>query len=529
MNFPDGFEPYDAQTTLLNKIERAIAKKKKFIICHAHTGSGKSFISKTLGNWSKEVPQSFINKVEDYSIYKDGYSEEERFGCFTLTITKALQDQYDETFKGTGILKGQSNYQCAIDDNVTVDIAPCNYIKTLRGDCWKKGICPYYNARNTMLTSKFSVLNYSMFFSLSENLRQRQVIVCDEGSELEDQLVSQFTCEIDLDFIKKCEIFAPAIPSEKTVKKLNDWVVSFSSLLDEKVEEYDEYLESAKKDSPTYLRKRQESTRLKNLQRSVDTLKATFYDCEYMFDIVDRVIKFIPLKVDVLSKHIFDCADHVIIMSATIIDPPNYCKNLGITDYEYIEVDSEFDPKKAPIYIMAKQKLNFNNMQSMIPKLMEQIEQILEHHKNDKGIIHTHTQFLADKIRNSVYSSRLLCREPGVRNEELLDIHFSSKEPTVLVSPSMTYGVDLKGDLAKFQIILKAPWLPTNEVRTSKLMKIDKDWYANSMLKTLIQACGRGIRSVDDECDTYILDGSIYDAIHRNKKKIPKCFLDRII
>ena len=176
---------------------------------------------------------------------------------------------------------------------------------------------------------------------------------------------------------------------------------------------------------------------------------------------------------------------------------------------------------------MAKQKLNFQNLKSMLPQLMKQIKGILEHHGKDKGIIHTHTQYLTDYIRDNIKSDRLLCREPGVNNEQLLEMHEESEEPTVLVSPSMTYGVDLKGDLARFQIILKAPWLPTKNVRVEKLMKLDKDWYGNMMLKTLVQACGRGVRSEDDYCETYILDGSIFDAINRNKNKLPKFFLDR--
>jgi Rad3-related DNA helicase len=93
----------------------------------------------------------------------------------------------------------------------------------------------------------------------------------------------------------------------------------------------------------------------------------------------------------------------------------------------------------------------------------------------------------------------------------------------------MTYGIDLKGDLGKFQILLKAPWLPTKEIRVEKMMKIDKQWYSNKMLCTLVQACGRGIRSSTDECNTYILDGSIYDAITRNKSKLPKFFLERFL
>jgi Rad3-related DNA helicase len=60
------------------------------------------------------------------------------------------------------------------------------------------------------------------------------------------------------------------------------------------------------------------------------------------------------------------------------------------------------------------------------------------------------------------------------------------------------------------------------------LVKIDKNWYSNKMLCNLVQACGRGVRSTTDECITYILDGSIFDAIAKNKKKLPKYFLDRL-
>lgn len=75
---------------------------------------------------------------------------------------------------------------------------------------------------------------------------------------------------------------------------------------------------------------------------------------------------------------------------------------------------------------------------------------------------------------------------------------------------------------------MKAPWLPTKEPRNNKMMNIDKQWYANKMLCTLVQACGRGIRSKDDECVTYILDGSTYDCISKNKTRLPKFFLERI-
>ena len=69
-----------------------------------------------MGNWSRDVPNDFKEKVDNYSIFKEDYVPEESFGCYSLTITKALQDQYKETFPDTGVLKGQGNYQCVVDE-----------------------------------------------------------------------------------------------------------------------------------------------------------------------------------------------------------------------------------------------------------------------------------------------------------------------------------------------------------------------------------------------------------------------------
>jgi Rad3-related DNA helicase len=530
LNFPEGYTPNRLQEIILNKTQKAFESGKKFVIINAPTGSGKSFISPTLANYSRDVPREFKDCVDDYTIFGEDSAElmpEEKFGCYALTITKALQDQYKNTFDYTGVLKGQSNYQCKVDEELTVDVAPCIYVKGMKNDCWKANKCPYYNQRNNMLKRKFSALNYSMFFSLPEHLKKREILVCDEGSELEEQLVSQFTCEVDIVFLVKTNTSTNSFPTQETPTKVINWLSELLRNVSNNVEQYKEYFKGGKTDPMEFTKKKGEYSKLLNLQSSLEILIATYYESEYLIERVDKKIKFIPLKVDKLSKYLFDHADKVVIMSATIIDPPNFCKQLGITNYEYVEAESAFDSDKAPIYILASQKLNFKNMEQMLPKLAKQVSELLEEHKGEKGIIHTHTQYITDYIRNNVKSSRLLCREAGVKNEELLIMHEKSKEPTVLVSPSMTYGVDLKGDLGKFQILLKAPWLPTKDIRVEKLMKVDKDWYSNAMLKTLIQSCGRCIRTVDDECVTYILDGSIFDAIHRNKAKLPKFFIDR--
>jgi Rad3-related DNA helicase len=532
--FPEGYQPREKQSYALNEIEKAFNNGKKFVIVHADTGAGKTHIAKTLGNASKEIPEDFVSYVNRYTIFGENgeqlMSNFKSFGCYALTITKSLQDQYQNTFNDSGLLKGKGNYQCGIDDTLSVDVAPCIHSQRQRDECWAVNRCPYYNERNRMLTSKFSTLNYSMFFSLPSHLKRREIMVCDEGSELEEQLVSQFTSEIDITFLMKTQTLVSSLPNDITNKiKILSWIEGLIVNVNKSVESYKSWFSENdhKKDIITFNKKKGEYTKLSNLQNSLGLLHETFYESEYIIERLDSKIRFIPLKVDVLSKHLFRHAEKVVILSATIIDVPAYCKSLGITDYEYIHIPSDFNPEKSPIYIMAEQKLNNKNLKDMLPKLMKQIRGILDNHPNEKGIIHTHTQYLTDYIRDNIKSNRLLVREAGVNNEQLLEMHENSDHPTVLVSPSMTYGVDLKDDLSRFQIILKAPWPPVKDVRVEKLMKIDKNWYSNAMFKTLVQACGRSVRNENDYCDTYILDGSIYDAMIRNGKNLPKFFIER--
>jgi len=285
LSFPDGFTPNKSQVLILKEIEKAYHNGERFVICNAPTGSGKSFIPPTLANSINGASDYFKSIVDDYSIFgEDGSSlveSEESFGCYALTITKSLQDQYKNTFDETGILKGQSNYQCAVEDTLTVDVAPCLYAKGLKIDCWKCNKCPYYNQRNSMLKKRFSSLNYSMFFSLPEHLKKRKIIVCDEGSELEDQLVNQFTCEIDIPFLVKTNTQVTSFPTQPTPTKIVNWLKLLSSAVESNVADYLEFFKNSK-DTVEILKKKGDYTKLTNLQKSLEILISTYYEAEYL-------------------------------------------------------------------------------------------------------------------------------------------------------------------------------------------------------------------------------------------------------
>ena len=539
-DFPKGYTPNSSQVKLLKNIDQAFENGYKFVVCNAPTGSGKSFISKTLANASKEPTQEFKDLITSYTAFKldqtGSYIHEQECenqqppGGFALTITKALQDQYKSLFKGTTILKGKSNYISTIDSNIDVELESLIIPKNILEDHRRRHKCPYHNDRRDALTNKFAALNYNMFFSLPNHVKKRQYLICDEAAELEDQLVKEFSCSINFEMLNKMDILVRPFYS-KNASNVIKWINNLLLDLTDKIDELRDIISSINttNNKKFLIETRRQIVGLRNLHSKLSLIIETWNDSEYLFETSKDGITFMPLKVNNLSNHLFKYADKVILMSATIIDPLNFCNSLGIDKFKYVEAESSFDSKNAPIYCNTKVKLNYHNLKRSLPKIVDQVKQICEFHKNDKGIIHTHNNTITSFLSNNLNSSRFLIREPGVRNEEILEQHSENNDPTVLISPSMTRGVDLKDNLARFQIIVKAPYLPTKDKRIEKLMNDDFNWYMNKMLCSLIQSCGRGVRSKKDYCTTYILDGAIVESIVNNRHKLPKYFIDRFL
>jgi len=534
--FPADFTPSKLQVDLINKIDKAFNSGKKFVICCAPTGSGKSFVAKTLANTSNAPSENFTQLIRSYDAYKmdfDGnYSyeqeckEEPASGTFALTITKSLQDQYQELFVNTDTLKGKTNYICDVDKNYDVELAPCTFAPTLRDSCWIENRCPYYNARNDAMLSQFAVLNYKMFLSLPGHIKRKNFLICDEASELEDELIRQFSAEINYERLIQYSIQHEVLVTDNRDRAFG-WI---TNLIESCSEELNAFLSKAsKKQNLISQTEKIKYQFLKNMHRSLTIISSHWHECEFVIDVSAKRVILTPLHANTMSKYIFNHGEKIVLMSATIIDHKHFAKSLGITDYEYIEAESTFDSAKSPIYISSKNKLNHSNLASMLPSICDQIKLIIEHHKNDKGIIHTHSNDITSVVKERLKTNnRLLCRDTNNTNEDILKFHSETTDPTVLVSPSLVYGIDLKDDLARFQIIIKLPFLPLSSKRIKKLFESDKDWYENKMLNAVVQAAGRATRSKDDYSSTYILDANFINVVHRTKGKLPKHFIDRI-
>jgi Rad3-related DNA helicase len=227
--------------------------------------------------------------------------------------------------------------------------------------------------------------------------------------------------------------------------------------------------------------------------------------------------------------YLFKFGDVVLMMSGTILDHELFCKDLGIPLHQtaFMTVESPFAAENRPIHYLPVGKMNAKDIDATLPKMAGVIKDLLKLHADQKGIIHAHSFKVVKYLQENVKSDRLLVQNETNR-EEILEIHCESKEPTVLVSPSMNEGVDLRDDLSRFQVICKVPFPYIGSDLVKKRMQLDERWYPYTTAKTIMQAYGRSVRNQDDHAQTYVLDECWEDFYRQNKSLFPKSFKEAL-
>jgi ATP-dependent DNA helicase DinG len=542
--FPDKDVARPQQTKALNEISRIFSSKKKFVIACLPTGSGKSHIAASVARSTNEIDSFRKQLIESYSIYKktkeggfkyeDDFLDRNPFGSYILTVTKSLQDQYKNLFPDSTLIKGKSNYACDVDPSVTVNMAPCLFSSKQKEKCFSANRCPYYEARKNAFMSIDPILNYRSFISLPDFLRKRQIYICDEASDIESELVGHYSTTILYSQLKAQNIEFQKLKSEDS-KTAGQWLYNIYLKIKNEVDSIRLKLSksSSSRDESMLDREVQRFSKLSDLLNTLEDVVTYWEECEYIVETKDaEKAVFIPYDIKPLAEKLFKGADKVLMMSATISNHREFSKSLGISenDYEYIEIPSAFDPKKSPIKTSRKYSLTYKNKNKDLPSIIETAIELSNHHKGEKGLIHTHTNQITEEFKRIAKDNpRFLFREAGVSNEDILEIHKNSESDTILVSPSLSTGISLDDHLGRFQIILKAPYLPLSSKRIKKIFDKNPSYYSMKMLDTLIQMSGRCTRSIEDHAITYILDGNAVNPIIQNKHLLPKSFLERLL
>ena len=492
--------PRPDQLETVSEIIEAIDKGYRYIVLEAGTGTGKSAIAYTLS-----------------SIFESSY---------ILTVTKQLQEQYVNDFNNMALVKGRANFMCMKDSASTCDEGKC----ILEGYVCEhsKKDCNYHFQKNEALDSKTVISNYHyMFLELNYvgDFIKRELMICDEAHNLENTLMSQLKLEFsvdDLDSYLKFEV-TDEILYELDNGDYDVWLQFIGEIRDKYQRELDR-IKDVKK--PHLTEKiafiKQE---ISDCNRFCENIIYDPYSWVFDYNRDYKLIQFKPLKIDNYAKNtLFKYADVCIFMSATILDDRFFCKCLGIAEDEIYSIrrKSPFDFRRNPVKSYDEFNLSHKTIKENAPKTLETIRSIMANHKDEKGIIHSVSTACKDYLIDSIDNPRLI--EHNTQNRaEILEQFKGSNEPLVLVSPSMREGVDLPGDLCRFQIIYKLPYPDLADKQILLRANADEDWYNYKTALSLIQTYGRGMRSEDDYCTTYFIDSRIKYFV-KGDKFIPDDF-----
>ncbi len=242
-----------------------------------------------------------------------------------------------------------------------------------------------------------------------------------------------------------------------------------------------------------------------------------------------------PLDISPYCNAVFEKGTKALIMSATILNNNTYCKSIGLdpNDVKFIQVESDFPIEHRAIYPLNIAYLNYSKLQSIdiMSKISIAVDNLMSTHKNDKGIIHTTSyeqiNFIKENLSNE-NARRLLITDPEIQRDEIISQHTTTSKPSVLISPSLHTGLDLKDDLSRFQIITKVPYPNKSDRWTNAKREVDEEWYYWQTALRLIQAYGRSIRSKDDWARTYVLDSAFSYFIKKNGNMLPRWFIKAI-
>lgn len=486
--------PRPDQLETISEIVEAINRGYKYIVLEAGTGTGKSAIAATLS-----------------SIYESSY---------ILTVTKQLQDQYLNDFSSFSLVKGRKNFRCRRDLDLTCDEGKC----ILGADACEnpKTDCDYYIQKSKALNSKTVISNYHyMFLELNyvRDFTKRHLLICDEAHNLENTLMSQLKLEFSVEDLKKYLKFdiTDEILCELENGDYDTWILFIQEVENLYQKELDRIKDVNRQhliEKITFIKKQ-----IGDCCRFIENISYDPYSWVFDYNPDYEIIEFKPLKVDNYAKNtLLRYGDVCIFMSATILDYKFFSKCLGLNESEVYAIrrKSPFDFKRNPIKTFDEFNLSHKTIGENAPKTVGIVKSILKSHENEKGIIHTVSGQCKDYLINQLNDSRLVEHNTHNRIEQL-DKFRSSKEAQVLISPSMNEGVDLPGDLCRFQIIYKLPYPDLADKQIRMRANADEDWYNYKTAMSLIQTYGRGMRSEDDYCVTYFIDSRIREFVKASK------------
>ena len=439
-----------------------------------------------------------------------------------LTSTKGLQTQLMNDFQSIGLedIRGRNAYPCIAEvDGTTCDRGPC-----IAGiECSSRDSCKYHYQVTKARNANLVVTNYSYWLhanEFSEGLGDFDFMVCDEAHDVPDIMSSYLTVSIERDD----PILHSVLPPESTIHTMD--IDAWCTWAGNNIEVVNTEIE--------YLKKTVKNNNNKNTRRQLSRALAAKRKLKYMVtmhpdtwiqDINKYSATFAPIwPAPYCENTLFNGVGKILLTSASI--RPKTAHMLGITDswMDFMEYPHSFPVASRMLYHVPTVRMNFRTTDGEMREWQTRIDQIIKGRLDRKGMVHT----VSYKRRNliitkSKYADIMITHDQ--KGAEIAVRRFkSSQPPSVLISPSMSTGWDFPGDFCRFQIIGKLAYPDTTSKIVKARSKDDKDYAAYIAMQQLVQACGRGVRAIDDFCENIIIDDNITWFMRRHGGFAPDWF-----
>lgn len=526
INEDKGFKgPRSGQTAVLRAVEKAFREGYKNVLLEAPVGSGKSGIAVTAS---------------------DFYGS-----AHILTPRKSLQNQYMDDFRDVKeivMMKGRGAYPCSrkynseeyrqltyrIEEGEDVSViegtkcseAPCLRSSSIRSSCKDARACPYDVAWGVADSTKTVVHNlHSFIFQayFAGKFDKRNILIIDEAHEIEGIIRGFAVRKIDLPLYVTEETYA-ATAEFRTLLDWKGWLTGFARHFSDRPSG-----SSGVSDREAYL---------SNLD-ALEMLSDAFGEKFVVSGNRDRFnnktqIEITPEQIgSLVEKYLLNFSDRRLLMSGTIYSKTAFCKRNGLNENEtcFIRIPSTFPKENRPIYCKSEYLVDTSHAlwEENYPKMVANIDKVFNIFDDAKGLIHAPSYLAAEQLYKSLeYSGRVVTHNKD-NLQETLEAFYASEEPLVLISPVCQQGVDFKYDRARFQIVLRVPYLNTGDAFINYMVKKDFSWYNHQALIIFGQQMGRVNRSEDDYGVTILMDERFPKFLSRNRNVIPKWLTDAII
>jgi Rad3-related DNA helicase len=574
----DEFFPHEKfrqdQAEAIQKILDNFDKGKKFVIAEMPTGAGKSAIAYTVAHYYQTSFYVTIQKFLQDQIMKDfGQPKKQGLipvvdlkgrGNYTCThdsrqapilikmLLKSLNypDQVAQEaadyFSKKGSLDGSpvkvrnedvskviemfgretacDKGTCRIRDSTSrcKECFPSNQLES--------PYCPYWRRHGEAHRSRICLMNFRSFLyqtALTRAFGKRELMVIDEAHNTESELLSFIGFSLNDKSFREYGVIFPKLSSAKDYAKF---------LEDKRILDVIENIIGIAKAAGDLSKEDEWQDIKRRCENFLTTAGDGNWVCLYKENTKTKgiwsTIELKPVYVkDMANMFLFNMADKILMMSATILSPNVICTSLGIDKKDVFSVrfGSRFPIKNRPIYFDPVGSLSFKNKEKSMPDVIKKVDEILDKYKGMRGIVHTHnfeiSRILTTKCRNR---GRMLFQEHWETKTEMLQEHAESTD-TVIVAPAMHEGLDLKDDLSRFQIIVKVPYpsLKDNPQLEAR-MQDSQEYYDWLTALKIVQSSGRSVRHEADWAHTYIIDSDFGWFQKKAANMLPKWFTEAL-